>query len=89
MFNLLYEVQLPGPGKSLLMNLPPGDPALPLASVVIQTPAPPLELPHLDFSMRMMFTWLGVDIVLQLFTCLLLENQVLLYSTGKCREKNN
>ncbi|XP_017775709.1 PREDICTED: DENN domain-containing protein 5B isoform X2 [Nicrophorus vespilloides] len=80
-FNLLYEVQLPSAGKSLLVHLPPNDPHLPLANAVIQCPAAPLELPHLDYSLRLMFIWLGVDIVVQLFTCLLLENQVLLRST--------
>jgi hypothetical protein len=80
-FNLLHEVELPSPGKSLLISLPPCDPHLPLVTAVLQCPAPPLELPHLDYSMRLMFLWLGVDIVVQIFTCLLLENQILLRST--------
>nr|CAH7753124.1 unnamed protein product [Callosobruchus chinensis] len=81
-FNILYEVELPAPGKSLLIHLPPSDPQLPPASAIIQHPSPPLELPHLDYPMRMVFVWLGVDIVVQLFTCLLLECQVLLRSSG-------
>ncbi|XP_025830821.1 DENN domain-containing protein 5B [Agrilus planipennis] len=80
-FNLLNEVQLPAPGKSIMIHLPPSDPHLPLTSCIIQCPSYPLELPHFDFPLRLMFTWLGVDIVLQLFTCLLLENQILLRST--------
>ncbi|EFA02072.1 DENN domain-containing protein 5B [Tribolium castaneum] len=80
-FNLIYEVQLPAPGKSLLISLPPSDPHLPPVNAVLQSPAPPLELPHLDYSLRLLFIWLGVDIVIQIFTCLLLENQVLLRST--------
>ncbi|CAG9861723.1 unnamed protein product [Phyllotreta striolata] len=80
-FNLLYEVQLPAPGKSLLVHLPPSDPQLPPTDVVIQNSLPPLELPHLDYPLRLMFLWLGVDVIMQLFTCLLLEYQVLLRST--------
>ncbi|XP_018572817.1 DENN domain-containing protein 5B isoform X2 [Anoplophora glabripennis] len=79
-FNILYEVELPGPGKSLLVYLPPSDPQLPPSSAILQNPCQPDELPHLDFPLRLMFLWLGVDIVVQLFTCLLLENQVLLRS---------
>ncbi|KAF5302317.1 hypothetical protein FQA39_LY10356 [Lamprigera yunnana] len=79
-FNILYEVQSPTPGKSILIHLPPSDPLLPLSDVILQCPVFPLELPHFDFPLRSMFIWLGVDIVLQLFTCLLLENQVLLRS---------
>ncbi|XP_056642345.1 DENN domain-containing protein 5B [Diorhabda sublineata] len=80
-FNLLYEVQLPAPGKSLLVHLPPADPHLPLSNVIIQNTLPPYELPHHDYPLRLMFLWLGVDIIVQLFTCLLLEYQVLLRST--------
>ncbi|XP_066150244.1 DENN domain-containing protein 5B [Euwallacea fornicatus] len=80
-FNLLYEMELPAPGKSILIHLPPSDPHLPPANTILQNPAPPLELPHSDYYMRLMFTWLGVEIIVQLFTCLLLENQVLLRST--------
>ncbi|CAH0560214.1 unnamed protein product [Brassicogethes aeneus] len=80
-YNLLYEVEMPSPGKSILVHLPPSDPHLPPYNAVLQNPSETVELPHMDFSLRLMFTWLGVDVVLQLFTCLLLENQVLLRST--------
>ncbi|ENN76384.1 hypothetical protein YQE_07106, partial [Dendroctonus ponderosae] len=80
-FNLLHEIELPAPGKSLIVHLPPSDPHLPLANTILQNPAPPIELPHLDYYLRLMFTWLGVDIVVQLFTCLLLENQIILRSS--------
>lgn len=80
-FNLIYEVQTPAPGKSILISLPPSDAHLPPITNVLQCPASPLELPHLDYPLRLMFLWLGVDIVVQIFTCLLLENQILLRST--------
>lgn len=79
-------MQLPAPGKSLLVHLPPSDPQLPPSTAIIQMSLPPFELPHLDYPLRMLFIWLGVDIVLQLFTCLLLEYQVLLRSTGNTTE---
>ncbi|KAL1509617.1 hypothetical protein ABEB36_004327 [Hypothenemus hampei] len=80
-FNLLYEIELPAPGKSILVHLPPSDPHLPPSNVILQNPTLPFELPHSDYYLKLMFTWLGVDIIVQLFTCLLLENQVLLRST--------
>lgn len=76
------QVELPAPGKSIMIHLPPSDPKLPLVNTILQCPSAVLELPHLDFSLKLMFLWLGVDVVIQLFTCLLLENQVLLRSTG-------
>lgn len=45
-------------------------------------PNPPEELPLLDYSLRAMFSTLGVECVVQLFTCVLLEHQVLLRSSG-------
>nr|XP_022914554.1 DENN domain-containing protein 5B isoform X2 [Onthophagus taurus] len=84
-FNLLYEVETPSPGRSLLVHLPPCDPKLPLTNVILQNPSPIVELPHFDYSLRLMFLWLGVDIVVQLFTCLLLENQILLRSADSQR----
>lgn len=44
----------------------------------------PEELPLLDYPLRVMFSTLGVECVVQLFTCVLLEHQVLLRSSGKC-----
>uniref|UniRef100_A0A0A9WD06 DENN domain-containing protein 5B n=2 Tax=Lygus hesperus TaxID=30085 RepID=A0A0A9WD06_LYGHE len=38
------------------------------------------ELPLFDFPIKELFTLLGVDCVVSLFTCLLLENQILLCS---------
>lgn len=46
-------------------------------------PNPPDELPLLDYPLRVMFSTLGVECVVQLFTCVLLEHQVLLRSSGK------
>ncbi|XP_054266195.1 DENN domain-containing protein 5B isoform X4 [Macrosteles quadrilineatus] len=74
-YNLVYEVVVPGPGRSLSFLCYPD------CVTVIQRPSNIEELPLFDYSMREMFTLLGVDCVLQLFTCVLLENQVLLCSS--------
>jgi len=76
-YNLLYEVPTPQPGRSVRFSCPLGD------SVVIQRPGSIEELPLFDFSLRELFTLLGVDCLIQLFTCVLLEHQVLLCSSGK------
>lgn len=77
-YNLLYEVSVPRPGRSLSFHCYPD------CITVIQLPSAIEELPLHDYSLREMFALLGVDCVLQLFTCLLLENQILLCSSGKC-----
>ena len=82
MYNLLYNVPVPLPGKSLKFYVPNDEPAKPPLELVILHPNPSQELPMLDYALRDMFTWLGADTVIQLFTCVLLENQVLLRSTN-------
>ncbi|KAL4622864.1 DENN domain-containing protein 5A-like [Arapaima gigas] len=71
-FNVLYEVPLPPAGRSLKFSGVYGP-------VVCQRPST-CELPLFDFPLGDMFQLLGVENVLQLFTCALLEFQILLYS---------
>lgn len=79
-YNLLYNIPVPLPGKSLKFFVPNDEPAkLPL-ELVIHQPSSLLELPMLDYPLKDVFTWLGADYLIQLFTCVLLENQVLLRS---------
>ncbi|XP_016934356.2 DENN domain-containing protein 5B isoform X1 [Drosophila suzukii] len=80
-YNILYEVMLPQPGKSIRVYLPPTEPHLPAIAVILQRPLLATELPLLDFPLRLLFKYLGVECVIQLLTCVLLENQVLLRST--------
>ncbi|KAK0086189.1 hypothetical protein PV325_003612 [Microctonus aethiopoides] len=80
-YNLLYNVPVPLPGKSLKFYVPNDEPAKSPLELVILYPCPTSELPLLDYSLKDMFTWLGPETVIQLFTCVLLENQVLLRST--------
>uniref|UniRef100_A0AAZ3PQZ5 DENN/MADD domain containing 5A n=1 Tax=Oncorhynchus tshawytscha TaxID=74940 RepID=A0AAZ3PQZ5_ONCTS len=71
-YNILYEVPLPPAGRSLKFSGVYGP-------VVCQRPST-AELPLFDFPISQVFELLGVENVLQLFTCALLEIQILLYS---------
>lgn len=82
MYNILYEVTIPEPGRSIRIYLPPEEPHLPPIPTILQRPGLVDELPLMDFPMRLLFSFIGVECVIQLFTCVLLENQVLLRSTG-------
>lgn len=55
---------------------------------ILQCPGPTDELPLMDFPLRLLFSYLGVECVIQLFTCVLLENQVLLRSAGNWIVRN-
>ncbi|KAI1903900.1 hypothetical protein AGOR_G00000170 [Albula goreensis] len=71
-YNILYEVPLPLPGRSLRFSGV-------YAPIVCQRPST-AELPLFDFPIRHVLELLGVENLLQLFTCALLEIQILLYS---------
>lgn len=77
--NMLYDVKIPEFGKSIRIHLPPEQPAMMPISVILQRPKS-TELPLLDYPLRLLFEILGVECVAELFTCILLENQVLLVS---------
>nr|XP_006818506.1 PREDICTED: DENN domain-containing protein 5A [Saccoglossus kowalevskii] len=72
-YNILYEVPVPPVGRSMKftsVKLP----------IVCQRPGSS-ELPLCDYSFRELFSLLSVHNVVQLFTCALLENQILLLCT--------
>ncbi|XP_049330278.1 DENN domain-containing protein 5B isoform X4 [Astyanax mexicanus] len=71
-YNVLYEVPLPPPGRSLKFHGV-------YEPILCQRPGPS-ELPLADFPLGDAFQLLGVENLVQLFTCVLLEMQVLLYS---------
>lgn len=73
--NILYEVPLPPPGRSLRFHGVQGP-------IVCQRPGPG-ELPLGEYPLGEAFSLLGADNMVQLLTCALLETQVLLYSQGK------
>ncbi|KAK1167163.1 DENN domain-containing protein 5B-like isoform X3 [Acipenser oxyrinchus oxyrinchus] len=70
--NILYEVPLPPPGRSLKFHGV-------YKPIVCQRPSPS-ELPLADYSLKQVFELLGVENLVQVFTCILLEMQILLYS---------
>ncbi|RZF48660.1 hypothetical protein LSTR_LSTR010750 [Laodelphax striatellus] len=74
-YNLLYQVTVPQPGRSLSFVCYPD------LKTTIQRPSAIEELPLFDFPLRELFSMLSVESVLQLFTCLQLENQILLCSS--------
>uniref|UniRef100_A0A914ZSH5 DENN domain-containing protein 5A n=1 Tax=Parascaris univalens TaxID=6257 RepID=A0A914ZSH5_PARUN len=69
---ILNEVPLPAPGSTLKVGMCGVD-------IVLQRPGPG-ELPFFDHSLRCLFDLLTVDKFLRLFTCFLLEHQILLCS---------
>ncbi|XP_073401278.1 DENN domain-containing protein 5A isoform X1 [Dendrobates tinctorius] len=71
-YNILYEVPLPPAGRSLKFSGVYGP-------IICQRPSTN-ELPLFDFPVNEVFELLGVENVVQLFTCALLEFQILLYS---------
>nr|XP_046250506.1 DENN domain-containing protein 5B-like isoform X2 [Scatophagus argus] len=70
--NILYEVPLPPPGRSLRFHGVQGP-------IVCQRPGPG-ELPMGEYPLGEAFSLLGVDNMVKLLTCALLETQVLLCS---------
>ncbi|KAM4614734.1 DENN domain-containing protein 5B isoform 3-T3 [Polymixia lowei] len=70
--NILYEVPLPPPGRSLKFHGV-------YEPVACQRPGPG-ELPLAEFPLGDAFSLLGAENLVQLFTCTLLEMQILLYS---------
>jgi DENN domain-containing protein 5 len=78
-YNILYDIKVPDYGKSIRIYLPPEQPNLSPINTILQRPKI-TELPLLDFPLRLLFSYLGVECVFELFTCVLLENQVLLKS---------
>uniref|UniRef100_A0AAY4AYT0 DENN domain-containing protein 5B n=1 Tax=Denticeps clupeoides TaxID=299321 RepID=A0AAY4AYT0_9TELE len=70
--NVLYEVPHPPPGRSLKFHGV-------YEPIVCQRPGPG-ELPLADFPLGEAFCLLGVENLVQVFTCVLLEMQVLLFS---------
>uniref|UniRef100_A0A669C3L5 DENN domain containing 5B n=1 Tax=Oreochromis niloticus TaxID=8128 RepID=A0A669C3L5_ORENI len=71
--NILYEVPLPPPGRSLRFHGVQGP-------ILCQRPGPG-ELPLGEYPLGDAFSLLGVDNMVKLLTCALLETQVLLYSS--------
>lgn len=78
-YNILYDVKVPDYGRSIRIFLPPEDYSQKPINIILQRPKI-TELPLLDFPLRLLFSYLGVERAIELFTCVLLEHQVLLKS---------
>ena len=76
LFNLLYEVTLPEPGKYLRF-------CGPLGRISWYLPTK-FGLPLCDYSFREFFEMLGVRDILRVMACVLMEHQLLLTSAGVC-----
>ena len=74
-YNLLFEVPLPPAGKTMRFSCHD-------LNITCQRPSSN-ELPLFDYSCKELFTLLGVENIVKLFTCCLLEQQILLLSNGK------
>ncbi|XP_064629809.1 DENN domain-containing protein 5B-like isoform X3 [Lineus longissimus] len=71
-YNILYEVPLPPPGRSMKFSVLN-------KSIYCQRPGIS-ELPFFEYSLQELFSLIGIENVLQVFTSFLLEHQILLYS---------
>lgn len=82
----LFTIQLPSPNQCLII---PNVPVLDWTShssssttLILQRPSSSLELPLFEYDIGQVIDLLGIDHLIQLWTCLLLESQVLIYSQG-------
>ena len=69
---------VPAPGRSVRLSLLGAD-------AVLQRPTV-AELPVFEYPIRQLFAAVGVEKVIQIVSCLLLEHQIVLYAHGECRE---
>ena len=73
-YNLLYDIPLPSPGRSVrFWSLG--------SEAFISLPKEPEELPVFDYPLLDFFDILGVENAVKLITCVLLEYQILVFSS--------
>ena len=80
-YNVLFEVPAPPPGRTLRFSC--GG-----VSITSQQPNAD-ELPLLDYSIKELFLTLGIENVVDLYTCVLLEHQILLVGSGRVTNLNS
>lgn len=73
LYNLLYEVSLPEPGKSLNFHGP-------LGSIMWLLPGK-WDLPLCDYPLKALFEHVSLQNIIKLMTCVLLEQQILIESS--------
>lgn len=75
-YNALYEIPVPPPGRTMKYLSLGGE-------AIIVTQPSSNELPYFDYSLKEVLLILGYDNLVDLFTCMLLEHQILFLSNGK------
>lgn len=82
---LLFSIPLPTPNQCIVIPNVPTIARRQCSSnvLIIQRPSSFTELPLFEYDISQVITLLGVDGLIQLWTCLLLESQVLIHSQGK------
>ena len=81
---LLFSIPLPTPNQCIVIpNVPTWKRKHSLSNfLIIQRPSSFTELPLFEYDIAQVIDLLGIDGLIQLWTCLLLESQVLLHSEG-------
>lgn len=74
-YNVLYEIPSPPYGRTMKYTTVLGD------SILILNPDKQ-DLPYFDYSMKEVLMTLGYENLVDLFTCMLLEHQILLLASG-------
>ncbi|KAL5282754.1 DENND5B family protein [Megaselia abdita] len=75
--NIMFDAIAPYPGSSIKIYLPPENPFLNPIELKLTRPQ---SMPLLDYPLKKLFKYLDVDVVVGLYTCILLECQILLHS---------
>lgn len=75
-YNLIYEVPLPPPGRNMKFTCITED-------VICQRPGLN-ELPLFDYSIEKIFAIVDVKGLLKLLACIMLEHQILILGSGRC-----
>lgn len=85
-YYVLFTLHLPSPNQCLIV---PNVPVLEWTShspssetLIFQRPSASTELPLFEYDIGQVVDLLGIDNLIQLWTCLLLESQVLIHSQG-------
>jgi DENN domain-containing protein 5 len=82
-YYILFSIPLPSPNQCIVI---PNVPSLGWRHssnvLILQRPSSYVELPLCEYEIGKVVDLLGIDCLIQLWTCLLLESQVLIYSAG-------
>lgn len=84
---VLFSIPLPSPNQCIVI---PNVPVLEWtqsstgtsSTLIFQRPSSHSELPLFEYEISQVIDLLGIDHLIQLWTCLLLESQVLIHSQG-------